>query len=615
MTDHNELFIAYEPWHIEEACARAARGGKVVCLDFLVEQELKKKNISCISLRDVVDAETGEEAWWLLAQDIAREWYRLPAMKFFQYRDIRVGEVVEPIVAEAYLTKLLYYVRIYTALARAYPNARFSIPARPIEGALTDDCLISFEQRAVTDAARMTGLSFNILSKPAASHARPRLANVWKSLLVRVYGVIIGFLPHRGIKIYASEYWSHIGPVMEQMDDIELVLMESEELGHIPWRQLLAHRIRTRHPNDVIRRAEMDKAIKATDGFAEQWETAKKEVAEYLASVRGELDWSPVLEAFEYLITYAPRVIADIDALHRIMKEEKPDIVLQLASVGGRRHHFFLMARVAAQLKIPSLELQHSSAYIDPRVVYSRVETEYLATFGTDTDSWHERMGRARDRLIPVGSTRFDRYVGERARARGKGKQLLTQCGLDATRPVMLVAVPYSAPNLFHFDSYQLAKFFEAVQAVQNAVPDMQVLFKCRNYRFVGSTREYLKRLFRADYAVTGTEDIFALLCASDATVCGRSTIVHQAMLAHTPLILYGWKVFDTYDAQVYAHTLPFVRTTRELVDTATRIFADPLYREELLVRQERFLEGYSFDGRASERIVELIRRLTHRQI
>src|SRR3989338_3073590 len=111
------------------------------------------------------------------------------------------------------------------------------------------------------------------------------------------------------------------------------------------------------------------------------------------------------------------------------------------------------------------------------------------------------------------------------------------------------------------------------------------------------------------------SRDYSALLCASDATVCGRSTIVHQAMLAHTPLILYGWKVFDTYDAQVYAHTLPFVRTTRELVDTATRIFADPLYREELLVRQERFLEGYSFDGRASERIVELIRRLTHRQI
>src|SRR3989344_8112619 len=212
MTDHNELFIAYEPWHIEEACARAARGGKVVCLDFLVEQELKKKNISCISLRDVVDAETGEEAWWLLAQDIAREWYRLPAMKFFEHGGIRIGEVVEPIMMAEYLTRLFYYARIYIALKKKYPDVQLHIPAVVMEELPTDDCLVHLERLAVADAARMAGFKVTILGKSITRQKRPPIKILWKVLLARAYNLIMSFVPHRKLKIYASEYWSHIGP-------------------------------------------------------------------------------------------------------------------------------------------------------------------------------------------------------------------------------------------------------------------------------------------------------------------------------------------------------------------------------------------------------------------
>ena len=70
-----------------------------------------------------------------------------------------------------------------------------------------------------------------------------------------------------------------------------------------------------------------------SEEFMEQWKTARREVAAYLAHAREELDWSPILEACEYLITYSPRVIADIDALNCILEKEKPDVVLQLASV------------------------------------------------------------------------------------------------------------------------------------------------------------------------------------------------------------------------------------------------------------------------------------------
>lgn len=613
MTKQKEIFIAYEQRHINEASSRSEKGMTVVCLDFLVERELKKKSIPCVSLRDFLDLDAGEEEWWLLAQDVAREWYRLPAMKFFEYGGIRIGEVVEPIMAAEYLTKLFYYARIYTALKKAYPGAHFTIPALLVDNALTDDCLISFERRAVIDAARMVGLHLDVLGKSVAPHKRPISRIEWKSLLVRIYNTLIRFVPRRRLKIYASEYWSHIGPVIERMDDTELVLMvDSGELRHIPWRQLLAHRVRVRNPDDAIRDANRTTTVRLSKEFVEQWGTAEKEVAQYLAGVRGELDWSPVLEACEYLMTYASRVIAGIDVLRRIMTEEKPDIVLQLASVGGRGYYFFTMARVATQLNIPSVELQHSASYVDPRVVFSRIETEYLATYGDKANSWYERSAsHARSRLISVGSPRFDHYLGERDDARKKGKEMLKQLGLDPARPVLFAAVPYTTENLFHLDSYQLAEFFETIRAAQRTVPGLQVLFKCRNYRYVGATQAYLKGVFDADYAVAGREDIFALLCASDAGVCGCSTVLFQVMLAKKPLIFYPWKIYNTYHAQMYAQAAPFGGTTEEAVRYLTRVFADASYRDELLERQERFLEEYAFDGHSSERIAGLIEQLT----
>lgn len=606
----NKIFIAYGTGHVDKALSQAERGTIILCLDFLTEREFKKKNIPFISLRDFVDSET-EEEWWALAHEIAREWYRLPAMKFFEYDGIRIAEAPEPIM-EAYLARLFYYVRIYTVLKEAYPDAHLYIPAPPILKDMSSVvCLTPLMRWAIIDAARIVGLPSTVNGKRVVPEMYSFPGATWRSLFLRVYNVIIGFIPRRNFKIYASEYWTHLAPSIPYMNDTELILMESRGLMKIPWWHILKHRIRIRYPNGEISDAEKHAAMRISEKFVEQWKVAKKEVAKYLASVRAGLDWSPVLEACEYLMTYAPRVIVDINMLRRIMKEEKPDVVLQMASVGGPQHYFFLMARVAAQLKIPSLELQHAGATIDPRSVYCRIETDYLATYGADVNAWHERLGHARSRLISVGSPRFDKYINERVQGFEKGKQLFKQLGLDTSRPVLLAAVPFSDTFASALDSYQLAEFFEMIHEARNNVPGLQVLFKCRTGRDVGITREYIQELFQTDSAVSGDEDIHALLCASDAVVCSNSTVIYQAVLAGKPLVLCSWKSFDTYHAQVYELAAPLFYVTQEAVDSIVRIFSDPSYREELLARQQQFLKGYSFDGKSSERVAALPRDLS----
>lgn len=610
MAEINEIFVAYEPWQTDQAREQGQKGATTVCLDYLVERKLERENIPFVSMLNFIDSETGAEEWWLLAQEVAREWYRLPAMKFFEYKSIRIGEALEASMTTEYLMRLFYYARIYAALKKAYPNAHVSIPYLIVKDSPTDGCLVNFERRAVVDAARMVGLPVTVLGRPVTPRKRSLARTAWNLFLVRIYNAFVSFAPHRRFKIYAGEYWSHFAPIIERMDNVELVLTETSALKKMSWRQLLMHRVRVRNPDTEIRGADTRAAMRISHSYREQWESAKKDVEKYLASVRGDLDWSPVLEACEYLMTFSQKVIADIDAFQRIMEEEKIDVVLESASVGGRHHHFFTLARVAARLHIPSLELQHAAAIVDPRQMYSRIETDYLATFGSYTSSWYERAGAPRNRLIPIGSPRFDECVNECASACERGGRLFTQLGLDSTRPVLFAAVPYSDVNLFMFDSYQLADFFKTMHAAQSAIPGMQVLFKCRNYRYVDTAREYLQELSPADSVVTGNEDIFALLSASDAAVCGNSTVIYQAMLAGKPLVLYPWQAFDTHMARVYEHAAPLARTTDEAAHVLAHIFTDSLYREELLARETEFLKGYSFDGEASSRAAAFIQKL-----
>ena len=77
--------------------------------------------------------------------------------------------------------------------------------------------------------------------------------------------------------------------------------------------------------------------------------------------------------------------------------------------------------------------------------------------------------------------------------------------------------------------------------------------------------------------------------------------------------MLYPWKRFDTYHAEIYKPFMPLVYEPAEVIEKISRIFTDLVYRDELLVGQKKFLEGYSFDGKSSSRVAELIRKIAQK--
>ena len=602
------IFIVYEIQNIDEARQRSEDGEKIICLNFLLECECKRKNIPFIPLRNFVDSETGEEEWWKLSHDISREWYRLPSMDFFKHKGIRIAEVPEPIM-QAHLAKIFYFVRIFIFLKKAFPEEHFSIP-HPASENLSSECLSSFQPWAVLDAALMVGLVRATDYNRTTPQKYVFEVETNKSRLLKLYNFLMGFAPKRSRKVYMSGYWTHAESLVPLLDDTELIILETKKFKDIPWNQLLKHRMRFIYSHGPVSSKIEKNAENIGIVYAEGWKSGRKDVESYLQDIREDLDWGPIVDACEHIVTYAPRVVADIDTLFEVMKKEKPDIVLVMASVGGSHHYFFLMTCIARQLGITSVELQHATVTSDPRSVFCRIETDYLLTYGESINDAHRKIGNGHKHLVSAGSPRFDRYMNEQVEGAKKGKEFFRMLGLDSARQVLLVAVPFSETYASAVDSYLLQEFFQTIYEIQKKTPGLQIVFKCRIEKLVAVTKEYLDKLFSHDWVVTGNEDIYPFICASDAVLCNNSTVIYQAALAKKPLVLYPWKRFDSYHAELYAPYIPLLYAGKDAVETMGRIFSDSTYRDELLSRQEQFLKGYLFDGKSSKRVAEFIKNL-----
>ncbi len=600
------MFVVYDLEQIEAAVAHAKAGGEVLALNLWAERMLADRGISAHSYAEYRSQNQDDGPLLEEAQIAAREWYRIPEMQFFEHKHIPLGEALESGCA-IYLGRLLYYRAIFEQILNANPHAHLIVPYPAARISAATGPLTHFEMRVVVDAARemamKRGLPFDTRGEaplPPERHMHP--GPRWHTAAVMLYNAVIGLVPRRRIRIYASEYWHHIAPFMERMKDVELVLMERGELRNIPWREIWKHRVRLAHPRDATDRSVRRVARTALEQFRKKWLVARAALAVHPQF--SLLGWSSVEPVFEYLVcAYAERVIAEIEACEKLLRHERPDKILLRVSISSYQTHFFVLARLARQLSIPSIEIQHAGAHVDPRSVFSRLEADYLASYGPYVRGWYERMGVAGGRIIPVGSPRFDRYILERDEAHARGEKILQGAGLDRARPVLLVAVPD-----LQTESYAVADLFRAVCKAQERVPGLQVIFKFRNGQRASEPRRFVRELFGADAVCVDQEDLFALLCVSDIAICGNSTVIYEALLARIPLLLFPWRPSDTYHAEMYAPAAPILYSAQALADEVARVFSDATYRTELAAQQKRFLENYAFDGKSSERMAALLR-------
>ncbi len=617
-----KIIIVYELRHlkeIEEYLQSNKERVRIIALNFWVERELQKKNIVCESWEKWRLTDSEREEWLLRAGDIAREWYRQPQMSFFVHQDIRLGEASEPAI-EAYLQDLLYFfVPLQKILSSCDEVVSVVVPHRRVHVSASAGSFAQFESKGVVDAvrflARHKGFNVEELGPAPTGKAMPFPAQPFTSTFLLFWNFLARtFLPHKKLALFASENWYHIAPFLENMDDVELVLMDRNEIRHIPWRQILKHRIRFVHPLDIQTKNMRRCAAKKQKDFKNAWHTAKEAVGLMSQFTYNDIHWWPLVEpAFTFFVeVYVERLVYDIDALKHIYVKERIQKVLLRASVSGHQHHFFMAAKIASRMNLPSIELQHAGAVLDPRSVHSRMEASYLAGYGTLTQKLYSRnQGYYPDQIRAIGSPRFDRYVGTTALTTKDRALYIKEIGLDPKRPVVLIGAPEDHNMLIPhaFDSYENANFFVTLAQVQKKLPDLQVLFKFRSPHGLALRAEYIDTLFEGkNYAIV-SDDLFTRIQMSDVVLSSNSTVMYETMIAQKPLVLFHWRKTDSYAIDVYTQAAPIFFSQDELVMELERILSDGQYAQQLVKKSNTFLkQNYSFDGQASQRTADLLR-------
>jgi hypothetical protein len=617
-----KILLIYEVAQIDEVVeylGLAAELPCVVALDFWVECELRRRGIECASFSAWRLSDDERDLWFAKASDIAREWYRLPELSFFSHRGLLLGEALEPAV-EALETLFYYFVPLRRMFAAHENLSSVIVPHRHGRIPVSAGPSTQFEFTAVIDVvhflARDGGFFVQELgTRPEGAVAPfPRQRLSVKALLLWNF-FIRSFVRSKPIKVFASENWYHISPFLERMDDVELVLMERSEINHISWRQLWAHRIRFIHPLGMQSRALRSIAYAKQAEFKKAWPAARKAVASLPHVMHeGTSIWPLVGPALDFLVErYAERVVYDAEAFAAIYRKEGIQKVVLRASVSGHNPHFFIAAKIAASMSIPSIELQHAGAVLDPRSVHSRMEASYLAGYGTLTRNIYCRNhGYAPQRIRPVGSPRFDSYMKKLSLTEEERASRVREIGLDPARPVVLVATPADIPGLMPhvFDSYENANLFAVVANLQKLLPDLQVLFKFRGGGCSQLHKEYIDEVFGGKNYSIVDDDLFSRVQMCDLAFSNNSTAFYEVMMGRKPLVLFPWRKTDTYASRVYQQAAPIVFNRDELAPIVEHILNDLGYRRELISTSAAFLKDhYAFDGRASQRMTEILRQ------
>lgn len=617
-----ELVLIFELEQIEDVLAyikQSATMPRLIACDFWVERELAKRGVVSESFSKWSLSDEERADWLKVAGDIAREWYRIPEMDFFTHRGIRLAEASEPAI-DGYLQFLFYYfLPLKKILHEAGETVSVVVPNKHVSVPQSSGSFTKYEITAITDLIYFLAKEKNItvielgqapMGAVLPFPPQPFLINALKTynFFMRAVG------PRKPLRIFASENWYHIAPFIEKMDDVELVLMDRSEIRNIPLGQLWKHRIRFIHPIDIQTPALRKVAEEKQQAYASTWKTAQRAVSNMPQFMHEHASfWPLVAPAFNFFVEeYARRLVYDADALATIYKNEKIGKVLLRASVSGHQPHFYIAAKVAMAMNIPSIELQHAGAVLDPHNVSSRMEASYLAGYGTLTrDIYAKNHGYPPGRMRPIGSPRFDAYRNRALLTQEARDALVCELGLDPARPIVLAATPSDQTALVPhvFDSYENARLFKDMAALQKALPQIQVVFKFRGPKSCAPQhREYIDELFGGkNYAVVG-DDLFMRIRMSDIAFSGNSTAMYEVMMAKPPLVLFPWRKTDIYSLPIYSLAAPVVFTHAERVAIVTKILNNPAYAKELVENGTAFLEQhYAFDGHASERMIALL--------
>ncbi len=623
-----EIIILYEPEQVEVALScfnkreLATRDKlRIVALDYEVEIALRQRGIPYISLQEYFTSDSGGLGRYAL--QISQKWFKAPEMDFFQHHNIGLLEVRGPDFVY-YLKLILYYLEALSCVLDRHPNiSKLWIPESSQFVPLTAGPVAPFAYKVPVDVAMLLGKARGIsvsalpcnkqqFYKQRALSLRRRLITFFFERVLRIVNFLTNITrPPQELKLFVIDHWRNIGSFIRKMNNVELVMMERKEILKM-GRQFWKKRARFYHRKDFItpniRKIAYDKQAR----FRSIWDglSASPKFPEIFRH-KDISFWPVVKQAVNHIITKdAEQMICEIESIKRLLKHFSINRILLRASF---HDHFYVIAKLARQMGIPSLELQHGLENSESVFGYSPDRVECFAAYGKLTKEIFINQRNDPQRIAKVGSPRFDRYIRQKS-DRQTVETLRTRLNLDPSHPVILLIVPLvMAPVMsWTYNSYNIVEIFQSVRKAQKEMPELQVVLRPRS---VGLREQFCQKvaaeIFKKDAIIAEYEDIKTLLTLSDVVVSSRSTVVLEAMIIGKPVILFTMKggvaQFQLFED---AGALRIAHTAEEISTHIHSLIFNSKAREEMIKNASAFLkENYLFDGKSSARIVEILKK------
>lgn len=621
--------ILYEPEHLASFDVLVAKWSMrdekpiIVSLDAEIDYTLEKRGVTFISGK-ILQNRTAPDSY-MRSDELTREICENKLFSFLQYRGISLLRPLRLSIHQ-YFQILLYYVDIIERFTESAPDVgRLVVPTSVVPVSKTSGPLGIEETGIVAEAIRRVAEgrvvryeSYKTLS--ASLQAKNRGREWIFSFKRTLFGIILSFFngfmalrSRRSIRIVASDYWRNIVPVLRELPEAELVLLDRSEALKAGFSNIWRHKMQFMHISHFISWRGRMHALAHAKKCKREWTTMRKKA---LASIDLSFHGAHLLATVERIMAHliknaVPDVICDIEGTYAMYERLSPDAVLLRASVSGQRH-FAILPLVAREKGIPALEVQHGGEYLGPGSPTREHPAHFFATYGRLVCDELRNLGYEEERLLPVGSPRFDAYVKNRRKKSAPG---IPGVSILSNTPAWNVGERYG--------TYSVEEYFHALGEAARAVQDSHLMIASRSGTarapFLKEARE--RGLHGVPYESVGATPLPELFVKADIFVCSHSTVVYEAMLYRLPVVIASFAPVEKMMTDFHfsrfrdAGALAIAHTPEELREIVGKLATDAGARKRMSDAGEAFMkEQFSFDGHASERIARLVRDWSKRK-
>ncbi len=221
-----------------------------------------------------------------------------------------------------------------------------------------------------------------------------------------------------------------------------------------------------------------------------------------------------------------------------------------------------------------------------------------------------EEQGTPSDKMVITGKPRYDRAAKVWDSQQVVRSQICEALGLDSAKPLLVCAVPQLAEHDFlpwpeHWE--EIAFLFKNFSELQ---PDINTILSLHPK---SDFAKYSPRAEKYNLVIAREHSYDQLIPISDVFVATHSSTVTLAIAAHKPTIIVDFYGLD-YNLFSDIPGIVVVREHEKFPTVLAQIFSDQEYYNQLAEGQAQTAKTFaSFDGKATERILDLIDELVEK--